>query len=120
MKEIALELFIAKLLRYGVLSAGAVLAVGWGLQLCAGVPSIAVFTQYHSQPLQRALVDGLQHSDWGSLICYGGLTLLILLPLTRVAITALLFARRREYLMMLAALFVSITLILSFALGIDV
>ncbi len=99
---------------------GIVLAVGWiAQQIAGGAPPIQTFMDYHTSPLRLALTQGIAAGNWSLLICYGGLLVLILLPLTRVLITALLFARSREYLMMAAALFVSITLIASFLLGIE-
>lgn len=115
-----LELFISKLLRIGVLIAGFFLLIGWMSQF-----------QFIGNPLEKlehyqqiSFVDSFrqcwERQQWGLVMAYVGLCVLISLPIVRVFMTAFLFFRRREFLMASAATFVFIALLLSFLLGFEI
>lgn len=115
-----LEAVIAKLLRAGVLLAGALLATGWFLQVIGGTGlSLGQLSSYASEPLfastSRAWVEG----NFAVLLAYAGLALLICLPVIRVALTAILFLKNGEKLLAFIAGIVFAALLASFALGIE-
>jgi uncharacterized membrane protein len=111
----SLELKISKFLRIGVLVAGVFMLIGWVSQVALHGDSLEAFKVYRSYPL----AESLTHLDWPMVICYLGLGVLILLPITRVFLTAFLFVKQKEYLLAGIATFVLVALILSFSLGIE-
>lgn len=116
----ALEVFIAKFLRYGVLLAGLVIFIGWMSQINFQRNIFDEFHVYQNMPLTETLSFlWLQHS-YGLLIAYTGLMLLISLPLLRVILTAGLFIVEKDYLMAACALLVLAGLAFSFALGFEI
>lgn len=115
-----LELFIAKFLRYGVLIAGLFIFVGWMSQIDFHHDVFAHFAAYKHATLFETLRLQIAAHNWGLLIAYFGLILLIALPLTRVALTALVFLAERDFAMALCALLVLAGLAFSFALGFEI
>jgi uncharacterized membrane protein len=113
----SLELRIAKLLRAGVLLAGAFLLVGWLAGWLWATPDFSSFAEFHEQPLRDSVHADWAAGRWDLLTCYMGLLVLILLPLTRVMLTVPLFLRNSEWLMAAAAGFVTVALLTSFFLG---
>lgn len=111
------ELLVAKLLRYGVLLVGVVLAVGWILSINLNENIFLEYQNYTETNLFQTLELAWANKEWGLLLSYFGLSLLILLPLLRVTMTCILFAKEKEYTMMGISLLVLVGLALSFFLG---
>jgi uncharacterized membrane protein len=118
-KLLSLELRISLLLRWGVLLAGAFMLIGWASMLDFTQNPLAAFQDYKSESLHESLLNALTQNQWGLLIAYAGLTILISLPLLRVLMTAVLFVKQKETVLAAIAFFVFATLILSFSLGIE-
>ncbi len=116
---LSLELRIAKLLRWGVLGAGTLMLFGWMSILDFSQNPLVKFHDYKEQSLQNSLRSIVENHQWGLLIAYAGLVLLISLPLLRVLMTGFLFVQRKERILAFAAFFVFVLLILSFTLGIE-
>ncbi len=115
-----LELLIAKLLRYGVLVAGALLLVGWCANLNFTSNPLAEFSTYHRESLSVSVKSAWSHGDWAIIIAYSGLVTLISLPFLRVIMTAVLFYKQHEYVLAGVATFVCLALIGSALLGFDI
>lgn len=116
---LSLELKISKLLRWGVLAAGLLMALGWISLLDFSQNPLAAFHDYKGEPLTESLETALQNQQWGLLAAYAGLIVLISLPLLRVLMTAILFIKQKEKTLAAIAFFVFAILILSFSLGIE-
>jgi uncharacterized membrane protein len=114
-----LELKISKLLRFGVLVAGAFLLVGWASMLDFQNNPLLAFEQYQDRSLNLSLHQAMQEQRWGLLIAYAGLAILISLPLLRVLLTAILFVKQNEKVLAAVAFFVFAALLVSFSLGIE-
>lgn len=116
--EVDVEASISKVLRWGVLMALLFLIVGMIWQI-ATAERIAIesYSQYTPTPpfevWNQLSGSGLTSQSF----LYLGLITLLLLPLLRVILTAILFYWRREWMMALAATFVTVALIVGFALG---
>jgi len=78
--SLRLELRISWLLRWGVFLAGALLFTGWMTFLDFSQNPLAKFQEYKNESLQQSLRSALVSGDWGLLIAYLGLALLISLP----------------------------------------
>jgi uncharacterized membrane protein len=115
-----LELFIAKFLRYGVLAAGLLLFAGWMSQINFHQNIFVNFETYHYAPLVPTLKALLANQNWGLLIAYVGLIALIALPITRVALVAVVFLIERDFLLAGCAIVVLFGLALSFVLGFEI
>lgn len=113
------ELRIANLLRRGVLLAGLLLFLGWMSFLDFTQNPLAAFKDYQRQSLAESLQRAWQHQDFGLLIAYAGLGLLISLPLIRVLMTGVLFALQKERILATMAFLVFAALLLSFTLGLE-
>lgn len=120
MKIEQMELKIAGFLRYGVMFAGATIALGWLLMFKNSPTVFSDFKTYDQIPLQNFLIYHYNQGNWGQVLSYLGLSLLILLPLIRVLFTGFLFIRQKEYLLALIAGLVLLGLILSFTFGIEI
>jgi uncharacterized membrane protein len=70
--------------------------------------------------LSAELASLVAAQAWPVLLCYFGLFLLVLLPLVRVFLTSILFARQREKLLSALAAGVFLALIASFFLGLEI
>jgi uncharacterized membrane protein len=114
-----LELGIARFLRAGVLLSGGLMALGWLASLPHADETFTALRTYTPRPLLGEVRGLLANGSWGPLLCYLGLAALVLLPLVRVLLTAVLFARRGERTLMFLAIGVLSALGLSFTLGID-
>lgn len=120
MKDLeTMELKISKFLRAGVVISGIIILIGWAMSFKPDSDPFANLQTYSS----FNLIDSLQmHAilqNWGKLIAYFGLTILISLPVLRVLLTVLLFIKQREKTMALIGAIVLIGLILSFSLGVE-
>jgi uncharacterized membrane protein len=118
-KLFSLELKIAKLLRWGVLSAAALMLFGWISFLDFSKNPLLKFHNYKEESLKQSLESAIQNHQWGILIAYVGLGFLISLPCIRVLMTGVLFIKQKERALAVAAFFVFTILILSFSLGIE-
>jgi uncharacterized membrane protein len=98
-----IETSIAKLLRIGVVLAGLLIATGWFFQLSFRSDVFAEFATYQTQTINSRLEDLFAASDWPKLIGYLGLSVLVSLPIIRVLMTLVLFIKSRDYLMVVAA-----------------
>ncbi|RYZ97334.1 MAG: DUF1634 domain-containing protein [Proteobacteria bacterium] len=114
-----LELRIAYLLRYGVIIAGLFMFVGWGLSLYTHGDTLANFQIYRQVSLFDNWRAAQAAADWGTLIAIVGLGLLVLLPVVRVLLTGVLFAKQGDRVLAVLAFLVLAILIGSFSLGID-
>lgn len=116
----ALELKIAKFLRWGVLLSGLLIFGGWlwEVKFSAADPFYP-FQRYYVFPLQNILRIYYKNGNWGTLISYLGLCTLISLPVIRVFLTAFLFVKQKEYKLGLIALLVLFSLGISFLLGVE-
>lgn len=115
-----LELLIAKLLRYGVLFAGALLLIGWCSQFNFTENPLAQFSTFHRETLLTSIRTHFSQGEWGILTAYVGLVALISLPFLRVILTAFLFFKQREFVLAGVATFVCFALLVSVLLGIDI
>ena len=113
-----LELKIAKLLRIGVIIAGLLMLVGWLMQVKLYGNPFFNFQTYDEIPLLELFKFHLKTRQWGALISYSGLIVLISLPLIRVILTTYLLLRQKEYHLAVIAFTVMIGLVLSMSLGI--
>ncbi|MBC7371727.1 MAG: DUF1634 domain-containing protein [Bdellovibrionaceae bacterium] len=116
---ITLEYRISKLLRYGVMLAGALMFVGWMSMLDFTQNPLLAFHDYREVTFVHSIGYAWRDKVWGLLTAYAGLILLISLPLSRVLMTAILFWRQKERLLSGIAFFVFAALIISFSLGIE-
>jgi uncharacterized membrane protein len=114
-----LELAIARLLRIGVLAAGTLIAIGWVGSLGLEGHSYGSLSTYAPSPLPASISALARSGAWAPLVCYAGLALLVALPLARVLLTALLFARTGERFLSCVAACVFLALVLSFLLGLN-
>jgi uncharacterized membrane protein len=117
--ENKMELKISKFLRNGVVVSGIIIAIGWAMSFKPDSDPFASLQTYES----FNLIDSLQmHAilqNWGKLISYLGLTILISLPVLRVFLSMILFITQKEKTMALIGAIVLIGLILSFSLGVE-
>lgn len=116
----SLELKIGKLLRKGVLSAGVVLIFGWLGMALQDQHTLLDYGTYKTQGVSEAIEWAFLTRDLPLLVAYGGLVILISLPLLRVFLTGYLFLRQKDKAMGLVAFGVLIVLLASFVLGIEV
>lgn len=115
----ALELFIAKFLRYGVVLAGLLMLAGWLTQISFTTDAFAPFHVYHDAPLFRTIAEHIEAGHWGILTAYAGMAVLISLPLIRVLMTFAVFVKKRDYTLAAVSAVVLFGLGLSIALGFE-
>lgn len=111
------ELWVAKLLRYGVLLVAVVLLVGWILSINFDENIFIKYQNYQEINLLLLLQQAWHSHSWGLLLSYAGLGILICLPVLRVIMTGILFAKEKEFIMMSICIVVLLGLLLSFSLG---
>ena len=116
----ALELFIARFLRYGVLVAGVLMLAGWLTQLSFSQDTFAHFQVYHDVRIYEALQEAWAGERWGLLTSYLGMFVLISLPLLRVLMTFAVFVKKRDYALAAVSGLVIFGLALSIALGFEI
>ena len=118
MKDIeTMELKISKFLRYGVITSGIIMATGWIFFFKSDSDPFKPLQTYSSLNLIDSLQMNFILQDWGKIISYLGLTVLILLPVIRVLLSTILFIKQKEKAMALIGAIVLIGLIISFSLG---
>lgn len=122
-----MNVFISRILRWGVLVSGAVVATGLGLFFVTGSTGYG-HGAVDLATLTRAGVKGLFPTTPGELfrgvlalkpfaIAQLGLALLIATPVARVAASVVAFARARDRLYAVITLYVLAVLAVSFLLG---
>lgn len=114
-----LELLIAYFLRWGVLSSGMLLLVGWLWMLSQEGDVLGQYQDYHPEGLLESVHWALLLNNKAYLTALAGLVLLVLLPVIRVFLAGVLFIKDREYRMAAMALAVFVALVTSFFLGIE-
>jgi len=115
-----LEIKISWFLRIGVIVAGFLLLAGVISTFKFNGNPFFVFQVYDKIPLQIGLLHHLKHQQWGMLLSYTGLIVLITLPIIRVILTAILFIRQKEYHLACIAIVVLLGLMMSFSLGFEI
>lgn len=114
-----LELIISKMLRVGVMTAGACLLMGWvGMWLQNG-SQLSSFTVYQPEPFLEKIEWAILTRDRALMMSLIGLIILVVLPLVRVLLTGILFLFQHDYKLAVMAFGVFATLVASFFLGID-
>lgn len=106
----ALEHWIGLLLRVGIVASAALLGVGMVLLVATGVDSLGV----RSPSTFRGLGPG---GAAGAYLVFAGVFLLVLTPVVRVALSAVLFYLNGERRFVLVTLFVFLILASTVALG---
>ncbi len=115
-----MELKISRFLRWGVISAGSVIAIGWIMSFKADSDPFAPLQTYQQLTLLQGLKVQIILENWGKLIAYVGLGMLISLPVIRVILSVILLLKSKEKTMALIGALVLVGLILSFSLGIEI
>lgn len=115
-----LELKIARLLRAGVLIAGLFIFIGWVWDISVTGDQLMNFKDYHSVSLIDSIRECISSGRYPILVTYFGLALLVLLPVTRVLLTGILFIIQKERILGFIAIFVFAVLVASFSLGINI
>lgn len=112
-----MERLISHFLRYGVLSAGVFLALGWLWGLYQDGDQIMKFRTYEPQSLVESLHWAVLLNNRPLIISYFGLVILISLPLIRVLLTGVIFIKQKEYTLASMAFAVLGALLGGFLLG---
>ncbi len=110
---------IGRLLGRGVLVSGGLLCLGWVLSAQYSADPFVRFQSYERIPLRSLLQSAVSQGQWGLLLCYIGLFVLVALPSLRVALTMVLFLRQKQPIFASIAAFVLVVLIASFYFGIQ-
>ncbi len=116
----ALELFIARFLRYGVMIAGALMLVGWISQISFSNDTFAQFHVYREMRLVPTLIQLFHAREWGLLTSYLGMFVLLCLPVIRVLMTFAVFIKKRDYALACVSALVLFGLLLSVTLGLEI
>jgi len=118
-----LEILIAKFLRYGVLFSGLLMLSGWlstlRLDESLFANPLAKYSVYKTEPLNLQLHEAIGNHQWGVILTYCGLSVLISLPVLRVLLTSILFMKMGDKILAAIAASVLLVLIFSFALGFE-
>ena len=127
-ETLRIELFIAQLLRWGVTLSFVIIAIGIGAVVFTGqtgydqirLDDVNGIVQYHLKPgFPATLSDvfaGLGKSKPYAIIVLG-LLVLITIPVLRVAVSIIAFARERDWLYASITTLVLAVLLLSFVIG---
>lgn len=118
------EYAISLILRWGVLLCAFVIACGWIMSFVQGhgldsIHQAMTGSESMTQAVPRSLAEfwqGIAAFDSQAYIALG-LMLLILLPVTRVAASAVIFFHEKDYLFVAMSLFVFSVLVLSMVMG---
>lgn len=111
---------LSELLRYGVLTSGLLMLLGWLSTLDFNKKSLPSLSEYQtSASLVTILPQAIEQSQWGLLLSYAGLALLVALPVFRVFVTIPFFIKQNEKILAFAAAFVFVILIVNFAISLD-
>lgn len=112
-----MELKISRFLRFGVIFSGVIIATGWVFSFKADYDPFENLRTYHRISLIDSFQIQFMLENWGRLIIYLGLMVLISLPVLRVLLSIVLFVKQKEKTMALIGATVLVGLILSFSLG---
>ena len=115
----SLELKISKFLRFGVIVAGTFLVVGWVMSFTMSPNVFYVFQDYDRIPFVELFRHYLRRKEWGPIVSYAGLIILISLPILRVLLTMVMFIKLKERPLALIAGLVLLGLLVSFSFGIE-
>jgi uncharacterized membrane protein len=127
-QTLRVELFIAQLLRWGVVISFVIVATGIGAVVVTGqtgyhqirLDDVASVVQYRIRPdfpnSLGAVLSGLIALKPYAIIALG-LLVLIAIPVARVAVSVVAFALERDWLYVVITAFVLAMLLLSFAIG---
>ncbi len=115
-----LELKISHFLRKGVFVSAILMGIGWISYTMTHSIDFTHLGVYQPENLLVTLGKAFNTHNWGLLISYLGLFILITLPIIRVLLTGILFLKEKDYILGSIAFFVLFTLILSFILGFEV
>ena len=127
-QTLRVELFIAQLLRWGVVISFVIVATGIGAVVVTGqtgyhqirLDDVASVVQYHVRPdfpnSLGGVLSGLIALKPYAIIALG-LLVLIAIPVARVAVSVVAFALERDWLYVVITAFVLAMLLLSFAIG---
>jgi len=127
-RTLRVELFIARLLRWGVVISFVIVALGLGAVVITGqtgyhqirLDDVGSVVQYRARPdfpnSLSAVFSGLLTLKPYAIIALG-LLVLIAIPVVRVAVSVVAFARERDWLYVVITAFVLAMLLLSFAIG---
>ena len=123
-----IELFIARLLRWGVLLSFVIVAMGLGIVVVTGntgyhavrLDDLDSIVQYRMPPdfpnTLGDVLNGVLALRPYAIIALG-LVILIAIPVLRVAVSVIAFAVERDWLYVLITSFVLLILLLSFVIG---
>jgi uncharacterized membrane protein len=123
-----IELFIARLLRWGVLLSFIIVAIGIGIVIVTGntgyqavrLDDLNSIVQYRMPPdfpnTLGDMLNGVLALRPYAIIALG-LVILIAIPVLRVAVSVIAFAVERDWLYVLITSFVLLILLLSFVIG---
>jgi len=112
-----MELKISNVLRIGVYIAGGIILIGWLMAFNSNNNIFDVYKTYEEVDLITSLKAQVILQNWGRLITYLGLIVLILLPIIRVLMSVALFIKQKELKMALIGAIVFIGLLISFYQG---
>ena len=115
-----IEPLISRILRTGVLIVGALLGVSWLWLLAKNGSRLQNFSVYEPQSLVESLHWALVMNDTATLMAFSGLFLLVTLPILRVLLTGILFAKQKEGLLAGLAFLVFVALLGSLFLGLEI
>jgi uncharacterized membrane protein len=112
-----MELKISKFLRVGVILSGTIIAIGWAMSFQAEYNPFTNLKIYNNISLIDSIQIQFMLENWGRIVIYFGLGMLISLPVIRVFLSIILFVKQKEKKMALIGAIVLFGLILSFSLG---
>ena len=112
-----LELKISHILRFGVMLSGIIILTGWVWSAMTTTGDLFHFRDYHELSLMQSIERALALGDYGTLIVYFGLAVLVMLPAVRVLFTGVLFIVMKEKILGWTAIAVFTVLVTSFLLG---
>jgi len=127
-KTLQIELFIARLLRWGVILSFAIVAIGIGGVMITGqtgysqirLDDVNSIVQYRVRPdfpnTLGDVISGVLNLKPYSIIVLG-LLVLIAIPVMRVTVSVFAFAWERDWLYVVITAFVLMVLMLSFVIG---
>jgi uncharacterized membrane protein len=119
-EDYTLELLISRILRTGVQISGSLVFGGWLAQYTLLESNFSDLKIYRTTPFGERLTQILRAKEWGQVMIYIGLVVLISLPLIRVCLTCFLFIKEKEYLLSMVSGCVLLGLLLSIFIGFQV
>ena len=127
-ETLRIEMFIARLLRWGVLLSFVIVAMGLGIVVVTGntgyhavrLDDLDSIVQYRMPPdfpnTLGDVLNGVLALRPYAIIAFG-LVILIAIPVLRVAVSVIAFAVEKDWLYVLITSFVLLVLLLSFVIG---